>query len=96
MPVRMMTDEEKEKIFGSGFIVIGQQMPVPGKQDSAPSGTPPKAGVSVRYANKEDYKKLNFYNVGPVYRAKESSALDLNDATRNVSRDEPAPPKDRV
>lgn len=56
MPVRMMTDEEKENIFGSGFIVIGQQMPVPGKQDSAPSGTPPKAGVSVRYANKEKWK----------------------------------------
>jgi len=31
MPVRMMTDEEKEKFFGSGFIVIGQQRPVPRK-----------------------------------------------------------------
>ncbi len=43
MPVRKMTAEEAEQIFGRGFIVIGQKRPVAGKQGDVPPVAPTKA-----------------------------------------------------
>lgn len=96
MPVREMTAKEAEQMFGNGFIVIGQKRPVPGKQGDAPPVAPTKAGVSVHYATKEDYKKLNFYNVGPVYRAEGSGASGAPDTHMNDYGEESSPPKKRV
>lgn len=92
MPVRKIIAKEAAQTLGNGLIVIGQKRSVPRRQEAAPSGAPPKAGVSARYATREDYKKLNFYNIGPVYRAKDSSASDLADSTTNLSGDEPLRP----
>lgn len=96
MPVRKMTAEEAEQIFGNGFIVIGQKRPVPGRQGDALPVSPTKAGVSVRYATKKDYKKLNFYNVGPVYRAEGSGASESSDTPNSVLGEEPLPPEEGV
>jgi len=96
MPVRKMTAKEAKQIFGTGFIVIGQKRPVPGKQGDAPPVAPTKAGVSVHYATEEDYKKLNFYNVGPVYRAEGGGESESSDTPMNVLDEEPLPPEEGV
>ena len=96
MPVRKMTAEEAEQIFGNGFIVIGRKRPVPGKQGDAPPVALTKSGVSVHYTTKDDYKKLNFYNVGPVYRADGGGASESSDTHDSVLGEEPLPPEEGV
>lgn len=43
MPVRKMTDEEVEKIFGGGLVIFGQPQP---KASTQPDGNPPAEGSS--------------------------------------------------
>ena len=34
--------------------------------------------ISIRYATEDDYKKLNFYNVGTLHRASTSKATEAS------------------
>jgi hypothetical protein len=34
MPVKEMTEEDKKRFFGNGFVIFGQKRPTPSKSNS--------------------------------------------------------------